>query len=136
MEFVFYDNYLVIGTQSIMTGWNIDKIQIKSSTQWSIPSTFLVAKLATDATPKIFHISEPITAPNPMSESAIKVLIKFVNNSGIAVADAIKTAAPTSWDSVKKNEEHYGKQISLRLKELAVVIALTMNSSQVVIQGS
>lgn len=58
--------------------------------------TFLVARLATDATPKIFHINEPITAPSPMSESAIKVLIKFVNSSGIAVADAMNTAAPTS----------------------------------------
>ncbi len=66
--------------------------------------TFRVARLATDATPKIFHISEPITAPSPMSESAINVLIKLVNNSGIAVADAMKTAAPTSLNFSELND--------------------------------
>lgn len=37
-----------------------------------------------------------------MSESAKNVPIKFVNNSGVAVAVDIKTAAPTSWKSVQE----------------------------------
>ena len=37
-----------------------------------------------------------------MSESAKNVPIKFVNNSGVAVAVDMKTAAPTSWKSVQE----------------------------------
>lgn len=49
-----------------------------------------------DVTPSMLNISDPITVPTPISESVTKVLIKFVNSSGVAVAVAMKIAAPTS----------------------------------------
>lgn len=44
----------------------------------------------------MLNMSDPITAPIPMSESAMNVPIKFVNNSGVQVAVDMNTAAPTS----------------------------------------
>lgn len=49
-----------------------------------------------DVTPSMLNISDPITVPTPISESVTKVLIKLVNSSGVAVAVAMKIAAPTS----------------------------------------
>lgn len=87
----------VIGTQSIRTGCKL-KYVLKKEIIFICYSllTFRLAKLDTAATPKIFHISEPIIVPRPISDSAINVLITFVNISGVAVAVAINTAAPTS----------------------------------------
>lgn len=58
--------------------------------------TFRFAKLDTAVTPNMFHISDPIIVPSPISDSAMNVLIIFVNISGVAVAVPMKTAAPTS----------------------------------------
>lgn len=55
-----------------------------------------MAKLDTAATPKMFHINDPMIVPRPMSDAAINVLMTFVNISGVAVAVAMNTAAPTS----------------------------------------
>lgn len=65
--------------------------------------TFVLAKLEIAATPKIFHINEPIIVPNPISDSAINVLMTFVNISGVAVAVAMNTAAPTSFNRSRSN---------------------------------
>lgn len=48
-------------------------------------------------TPRMLNIREPMIVPRPMSDSAMKVLITLVNISGVAVAVAMNTAAPTSY---------------------------------------
>lgn len=58
--------------------------------------TAFVAKPASPATPSVLNSREPITVPKPMSESAMKVLIVLVKNSGIVEAIAMKVAAATS----------------------------------------
>lgn len=60
------------------------------------PLTALIRIDDSAVTPKILNIRLPITVPTPISESVTNVLITLVNSSGIAVAVAMNTAAPTS----------------------------------------
>ena len=61
-----------------------------------IAHTLTLARPATAATPRVLNMSDPMIVLTPISESVIKVLIKFVKNSGIVVAVAINVAAATS----------------------------------------
>lgn len=56
----------------------------------------IVAIPAQAATPSVLKNKVPTTAPSPIPESVIKVLIMFVKNSGTAPDTAIKVAAATS----------------------------------------
>lgn len=63
--------------------------------------TALISRDESAVTPKILNINEPMTVPTPMSESVTNVLIRLVKSSGVAVAVAIKTAAPTSYCEIQ-----------------------------------
>ena len=58
--------------------------------------TLGAANAANAPTPKVLNNIEPIIVPRPISESATKVLITLVKNSGVEVAVAINVAAATS----------------------------------------
>lgn len=66
--------------------------------------TALISNADSAVTPKILNINEPMIVPTPISESVTNVLITLVNSSGIAVAVAMKTAAPTSFGSFAYNQ--------------------------------
>ena len=55
-----------------------------------------VTNPATAATPRVLNSIDPRIVPSPISESVTKVLIRFVKNSGVVVAIAMKVAAATS----------------------------------------
>lgn len=79
--------------------------------------TAFVAKPASPATPRVLNSSEPMTVPKPMSESAIKVLIVLVKNSGIVEAIAINVAAATS---CKVRRIHICKKLKLSLNDFMI----------------
>lgn len=56
------------------------------------------AKPATAATPRVLKSIDPRIVPRPMSESVMKVLMRFVKSSGVVVAIAMKVAAATSFN--------------------------------------
>lgn len=65
---------------------------------------FEAAKLAQAATPRVLNNMEPIIVPRPISvELATKVLIMFVNSSGVVDATDIKVAAATSCPGERKS---------------------------------
>lgn len=60
---------------------------------------FTEARLAHAATPSVLNSIDPIMVPRPISESATKVLIIFVKNSGVVDASDINVAAATSYQA-------------------------------------
>jgi hypothetical protein len=85
------------------------KICQKKITEYATHSlTEDVANPATAATPKVLNSIEPIMVPRPMFESAMKVLMVLVKNSGVVVARLINVAAATFYGS-KKNYKDRSK---------------------------
>lgn len=109
MESIIPSYHWITPSQDIAVSIDTLMAKIKQSRAKGYHSNctgFRVAIPAQAATPRVLKNSVPMTAPSPISDSVMKVLIMFVKNSGMAPETAIKVAAATSGVIFRSSQMH------------------------------